>query len=195
MRIGKVYTIALAATLLITASAGWLPAAMKQSREAGGHIAVFHGEPIIQLSNANIVDALAAVELQERLGHAEWRNAVLSLELLVPSGSGRPAAWFSDIEKLITLSFLQLNNVNRLLVRIMEWDEGGKRLLAAVDVRASDGWLQDERFQLPISDPVHDEGWRQRLRLSFTSAWIERFGLPAGYSAHAKREQAADIAK
>ncbi|MCR2803019.1 hypothetical protein [Paenibacillus soyae] len=195
MRNKKTVWIAFAATFAITIGAGWIPAAIMDDENLKQDVAVFRGEPIVHLSNANIVDALANVNLRERLGHAEWKHSVLSLELLVPSEGGRPEAWFDDIGKLVGVSFHQLDNVNRLLVRIVENAEGEKRLLAAVDVRSSDAWLHGEEGGAVISDPVHDEVWRQRLRLSFTSAWVERFGVPEGYSAHSKRQFEPDIAK
>lgn len=187
MRTAKTVWIACAATFAITVGAGWLPAAIHDNGESSRDVAVFRGEPVVRLTNDNIVDALAGVNLRERLGHAEWRNSVLSLELLVPGDGGRPEAWFGDVEKLIGVSFHQLNNVSRLLVRIVQIDGDEKRLLAAIDVRSSDAWLHEEPQEPGITNPVHDEAWRQRLRLSFTTAWIERFGLPAGYSAQSKR--------
>jgi hypothetical protein len=193
VRTGKSVLIACLATFAITVGAGWLPAAIKGNGQSPKDVAVFRGAPPVHLSNANIVDVLAGLKLRERLGHAEWRNAVLSLELLVPSDGGRPEVWFGDVEKLIGISFIQLDNVSRLLVRIVEFGSGKKRLLAAVDVRENDVWLQEQRV-LDITNPVHDEVWRQRLRLSFTTAWIERFGIPAGYSAHSRQQSKADIA-
>ncbi|WP_147384494.1 hypothetical protein [Paenibacillus sp. 1011MAR3C5] len=194
LRTGIRITAACAVTLAITIGAAWLPQAMIKSRDGGGEVAVFRGTPIEHLTNTNIVDALVGVDLHERLGHVEWGNSVLTLELVVPSDSGRPEHWFDDVERLIGVSYKQLNNVKRLLIRIVESDGKKKRLLAAVDVREGDAWLFGELGELRDSDPVHDEVWRQRLRLSFTSAWMDRFGKPEGYSARSIRPGTSDIA-
>lgn len=185
MRIGYTLLTAFAITFLFTIGLTLLPEAMSVSDTKRESAAVFQGLPIQRLTNANIVDALLGVGLRERLGRVEWRSSVLSLELLVPRYSGRPETWFGDVEKLISFAFVQLNNANRLLVRIVETDGNIKRLLAAVDVRAEDQWLKTEMSKMHMSDPVHDETWRQRLRLSFTKEWIERFGTPSGYSTRA----------
>lgn len=194
MRIGAAFLTACAVTLIMTLGIAWLPEALLNNEKDKGGVPVFHGTPVVHLTNANIVDALLRVQLHERLGHVEWKSSVLQLDLLVPSDGGRPAAWFDDVEQLVRVSFLQFDNVNRLLIRIVEDEEEKKRLLAAVDVRANDAWLNDSSDSITFSDPVHDETWRKRLRLSFTTAWIDRFGLPTGYSAQSKKERTTEVA-
>ncbi|REK77257.1 hypothetical protein [Paenibacillus paeoniae] len=194
MRIDRSIVIACAVTLVITIGGAWLPHTMMKTRDSGGEVAVFRGAPIEHLTNSNIVDALVGVDLRERLGHVEWMNAVLTLELVVPSEGGRPEQWFDDVETLIGVSYKQLDNVNRLLIRIVQSDGDRRRLLAAVDVRRGDAWLSSEWGELRHSDPVHDELWRQRLRLSFTSEWWDRFGKPEGYSARSIGPRSSDIA-
>lgn len=195
MRAGSRIAAACAVTLVITIGAAWLPNALMKARDSRSEIAVFRGAPVDHLTNMNIVDALVGVELHERLGHVEWSNSVLSLELVVPSNGGRPERWFDDVERLIGLSYQQLDNVKRLLIRIVESNGKKNRLLAAVDVREGDAWLFGDMSELRHSDPVHDEIWRQRLRLSFTSAWMDRFGKPEGYSARSVQPGSLDIAK
>ncbi|WP_133305037.1 hypothetical protein [Paenibacillus pinisoli] len=195
LRAGPRIAAACAVTLAITIGAAWLPHTLMQSRDSRSEVAVFRGAPVEHLTNLNVVDALVGIELHERLGHVEWSNSVLSLELVVPSNAGRPERWFDDVERLIGLSYQQLDNVKRLLIRIVESDGKKKRLLAAVDVREGDAWLFSDMGELRNSDPVHDEIWRQRLRLSFTSVWMDRFGKPEGYSARSVRPGSSDIAK
>lgn len=173
------------ATLAITAAMTWLPGLVDKDGHGGQDMVVMRPSHTGGLSNVNLVDVLSRVELREKLGHAEWNGNVLSLELIVSPGKSRPQALFADVEKLIELSFRELNNVTRLLVRITERGEERRTLLAAVDVRRSDKWLSEELQSLSSADPVHDEAWRQKLRLSFTRAWVTRFGSVAGFSARA----------
>jgi hypothetical protein len=156
---------------------------MASKRSANDHdIAVFRATPAVKLTNSNLVDVLVAISLNERLNKAEWSNGILSVDLRVSTREGRPAVWFDDVEKLVRVSFLQLENVKRVLIRIVEEKQNGEALLAAVDVRKTDEWLIHELNGLADADPVHDELWRNRLRVSFTSAWEERFGPVSGFT-------------
>jgi len=169
---------ALAATLLFT----WLPHAGWQHSANRGDVAVFRTTPVVRLSNNNLVDVLIATQLHERLNKAEWNNGILSIDMRVSTSEGRPAIWFSDVEKLIRVSFIQLENVKRILIRIIEVQSEGDVMLAAVDVRKTDDWLISELDQLAQADPVHDDLWRKRLRVSFTSAWEKSFGPVSGFT-------------
>ncbi|MDF2835536.1 MAG: hypothetical protein K0Q63_1176 [Paenibacillus sp.] len=173
------------ATLAITAAMTWLPGLADDGARGKRDMVVMRPSQTSRLTNVNIVDVLSRLDLREKLGHAEWNGTVLSLELVVSPGKSRPLALFSDVEKLIGLSFRELDNVDRLLIRIAERDSEGRTLLAALDVRRSDAWLSDDLPSLASADPVHDEDWRQRLRLSFTRAWESRFGSVAGFSTKA----------
>jgi hypothetical protein len=170
--------IALAVTLILT----WLPH-LASKRSADGHeIAVFRTTPAVRLTNSNLVDVLIAAQLNERMNKAEWSNGILSVDMRVSASKGRPTVWFADVEKLVRVSFLQLENVKRVLIRMVEERQDGEALLAAVDVRKTDEWLIHEMDGLAQADPVHDELWRKRLRVSFTSAWEDRFGPVSGFT-------------
>ncbi len=178
--------VALAATTLLA----WLPNALIQQAAERRDVAVFRNEPITHLTNENLIDMLIDLELSEKIGRVEWRNGTLTLEMAVPPDSGRPEAWFRDIYKLIEASFVRLDNVQRLLIRIAQIEGSERRLLAAVDVRKPDGWLEKEIESLRYADPVHDETWRRRLRISFTAAWEQRFGRAAEYRADVSEHHA-----
>ncbi|WP_053376667.1 hypothetical protein [Paenibacillus sp. FJAT-27812] len=182
MNIGKPLLTACVSVLAVTLFLTWLPH-MASKRSANDHdIAVFRASPAVRLTNSNLVDVLVAISLSERLNKAEWSNGILSVDLRVSTSKGRPTVWFADVEKLVRVSFLQLENVKRVLIRIVEEKESGEALLAAVDVRKTDEWLIHELNGLAEADPVHDELWRNRLRVSFTSAWEERFGPVSGFT-------------
>lgn len=183
MRIAKPLLTACIAALAVTLLFTWLPHSVRQHSSKPGEIAVFRTTPAVRLSNSNLVDVLVGIELSERLDKAEWSSSVLSVDMRVQAGEGRPAVWFADVEKLIRVSFVQLENVKRVLIRIVEDRPDGTALLAAVDVRKSDSWLLSDMDALAHADPVHDELWRKRMRVSFTSAWDDRFGKVSGYSA------------
>ncbi|MDQ6418238.1 hypothetical protein RB620_02190 [Paenibacillus sp. LHD-117] len=180
--------VTLAITIGMTLLPGWLDDAGRGKPD----MTVMRPGLASALTNSNLVDVLSGVTLREKLEHAEWNGNVLSLELSVTPAKGRPQALFSDVEKLTELAFRQLDNVDRLLVRITERADDRRTLLAAVDVRRSDEWLQRELKSLTYADPVHDELWRHRLRLSFTRAWETRFGPVSGFSAKVLPAPAAE---
>ncbi|RCW51116.1 hypothetical protein [Paenibacillus prosopidis] len=182
MHIGKPLLTACLTVLAVTLLLTWLPHLTSQNLPNRSEVAVFRSTPAVRLTNSNLVDVLVGIQLNERLDKAEWSNAVLSVDMRVKTGAGRPSAWFADVEKLLRLSFLQLENVKRVLIRIVEDRPDGTALLAAVDVRKTDSWLIFEMDALAHADPVHDEVWRKRLRVSFTSAWEERFGPVSGFT-------------
>lgn len=188
MRIGKPLLTAGLAALLLTVLFSPLPHRIWISDNGGKDIAVFHTAPAVRLTNANLVDVIVGAQLNERVKKAVWSNAILSVDIKVDPEKGRPASWFADVEKLLRVSFLQLENVKRVLIKINE-DDGERRLLAAVDVRKTDSWLASELQLLRYADPVHDELWRNRLRVSFTSAWVEKLGRVDGYSTERRKDE------
>ncbi|OMF35165.1 hypothetical protein BK133_10645 [Paenibacillus sp. FSL H8-0548] len=183
MKIGKPLLTAGMFALAITLLMIWLPHAAWQRTAAHNNVAVFHAIPAVRLTNSNLVDVLVSVKLNERLNKVEWSSGILSVDMRVSTIKGRPTAMFEDIEKLVRVSFLQLENVKRVLIRFVEMRPDGEVLLAAVDVRKTDEWLISEIGRLSGADPVHDELWRGRLRVSFTTAWEEKFGKATGFSA------------
>lgn len=190
MRFSKPLLTACLATIALTLLFSALPHQIWKTNNGREEVAVFHPAPVVRLSNQNLVDVLISAQLSERIKKADWHNAILSIDLKVDAEEGHPAAWFADVERLLRISFLQLENVRRVLVRIVE-DRGEQpRLLAAVDVRKTDSWLDTELDLLRYADPVHDELWRNRLRVSLTAAWEERFGRVSSYSAERAKEAA-----
>lgn len=182
MRASKSLLTGCLAALVMTLLLTWLPYDLQPSKAIHSNANVFHAESADRLTAANLVDVLIQIPLNERIGKVEWSSGVLSVELRVHPKTGRPASWFMDVEKLIVIAFDQLQNVKRLLIRIVENEDEGGRLMAAVDVRSSDQWLREELQLLKYANAVHDDRWRQRLRLSFTSVWEEKLGPISGFT-------------
>ncbi len=187
MKVGKSLIIACAAVLAITISFAWLPHFLWQGTNTRHTVPVFHTKPITRLTNSNIVDVLIDLQLHEKIGKVDFSHAMVTIELRVDPLKGRPEGWFKDVEKLVRGLFHPIQNVKRILVRMIETEEEGGRLLAAVDVRSTDEWLKEEMSVLKYADAIHDTIWRERLRVSFTTAWEERFGPVASYKAESTR--------
>ncbi|MFC4777557.1 hypothetical protein ACFO9Q_12240 [Paenibacillus sp. GCM10023252] len=193
MSIARGMATALMTTMAAVLLISLLPHGEWKSPAQREEISVFRNMPYKRIGNDNLVDAMVSLQLSERLTKVEWKSAVLSVDVRVDSGASQPERWFADVEKLIRLSFLHMENVNRLLVRFVEYKPNAgagsmnshtaMRLLFAADIRKSDQWLADSLDGMKEADPIHSELWRKRLRLSFTSAWNERFGKVTPYTA------------
>ncbi|MUT65485.1 hypothetical protein [Paenibacillus sp. NEAU-GSW1] len=188
MRIAKPYLTGLLAALAVTLLLAWLPHA--NHFQPGGEVAVFHPSPATRLSNSNLVDSMVGLQLASPLAKVVWNHAILSVDIKVSDNPGQARQWPDDMRKLFQLSFVQMDNVNRVLIRFVDDSQDQAKLLFAVDVRRGDSWLAGGIEELGKADPLHNEMWRQRLRISFTSAWEERFGRADGYSAVPMSERA-----
>ena len=153
-------------------------------------VAVFRPDRLTKLSDENLVDALIAQSFSEPIKRTFIKGAALSIDFVVRPETAEPDALLEDLKKLVKLSFYRTGNVDRLLVRFVEARGDSVRtdgqedygLLLAADVRRNDGWLSAGAGTLEAADLLGDIAWRQRLRLSHTADWTERFGPPgAGY--------------
>lgn len=169
----------LALTLLLS----WLPTLAINDHDGSKEVAIYQPAPVVRLTSSNLVDVFASVSWNEELKSVKWNGSILTVSFKVDGQKGRPSAWFADVERLLRTSFLQLENVKRVLIRIVDDQTPSGNLLLAIDVRKTDEWLYDNFEGLKDSDPIHDERWRSRLRISFASAWEQRFGAPPSYSA------------
>ncbi|GIQ61746.1 hypothetical protein PACILC2_03140 [Paenibacillus cisolokensis] len=181
LKIGKGLVAACAATLAAAVLISWLPQLGRES-PSRREVAVFRPDTAKRLTGGNIVDALIGLRLSDKIGRVGWRNAVLAVDIKVPAGEGDPGVWFRDVKKLLRMSFAQMENVNRLLVRYMEEAPPGApphssgAMLFAIDARRTDDWVAGRMDELDAADPVTDDMWRKRLRLTFAKRWEERFG-------------------
>lgn len=144
-----------------------------------------------RLSNTNLVDWLLTLTLHAKVKRVDWSSPTLSLDLLIPAdetlNDEAVQTLMKDAEQIWQMSFLQLSNVERVLLRIGELPQaaetglfertpnqsrGAYRLLLAADVRRTDRWvgLGEEGWH-GIENAETDPYWRNRLRLSFTPLW------------------------
>lgn len=176
----KAYLTALGAALVVTAVIGLMPHSGISPGKGKGEVAVFHPSEMKRLTSSNLVDAIIGLQLTGRLGKVDWSQAVLTVEMRADEEK-QAERWYRDMEKLIRLSFTQMENVNRLLIRYVDTKENSHMLFAA-DIRRTDSWLMDHLNELSDADPLHDELWRKRLRIAYTSYLEERLGPIDTYS-------------
>ncbi|GGF88725.1 hypothetical protein [Paenibacillus abyssi] len=184
MRAGKQLMTASIVAVTVTLILSAVPRLEANMLNHRNEVAVFRPEPLSRIENGNLVDVLIGVPLKQPIKKVVWNHAVLSIDLAV-GAEDSSAHITSDLLQMLQLAFIQTENVSRLLIRFLEYDSprtiattgsSGKLLLAA-DVRKSDRNLEG---YLPFMNPkdMMEKEWRERLRLTYTEAWIERFGLP-----------------
>ncbi|WP_150131588.1 hypothetical protein [Paenibacillus sp. BIHB 4019] len=200
MRMARPYLLSLVFVLAVMAGLSLLPDMRKS--ETGTEVAVFR-PAATRLTNSNLVDMLIGLQLATPILRVEWENSLLTVEFKVNAAKGLPVEWTRDVEQLLRLSFVKMENVNRVLIRYavpadkaaLPSNAGKARegqagladssvksqLLLAADIRRTDSWLAS-LGELGSADPLHDEIWRERLRLSNTSEWTKWYGPVPTYS-------------
>ena len=139
---------------------------------------VFRSQSSGGLDQRNLVDRLSAMTFSKRLTRAEWTGSVLKIDLETELQNRSGTGWLEDLRQLAELSFVQAPNVSRLLVRLKAPDGS---LLAAADLRRSDGWLSADTLRdWSGIHPEQDELWRSRLRLTYLSKWRQSEGESGG---------------
>ncbi|MWC28463.1 hypothetical protein [Paenibacillus sp. MMS18-CY102] len=154
------------------------------------HISTVTPEAGKRLTNGTLVDFVVATPLDTKLKRANWTASTLSLDFVLPSSrvldDHNVSQMLHDVEAVIRLAFLELENVNRVLIRFGESpqadaeaglyanpeNESSYRLLMASDVRRTDRWIAEEQSKwVGMGSADSDSLWKSRLRLSFTPLW------------------------
>lgn len=172
--------LASAASLLL----GSLPQANPAVGRHHQPLAVFQQAQPRMLDSGNVVDVLEGLELKQQIKRVRWSRGVLSVDLKAARGA-TARNLNQDLLELLRLSFVHLDNVERLLVRVLDRQEeidaasgaeGGGRweLLLASDVRRTDLHVASY-VSAPAADDLLQPHWQARLRLVYTPLWRERY--------------------
>jgi len=185
--------ITLAVTLLLSLVPQW--SRDTASSRHGGEVAVFQIAPVNRITSDNLVDSMVSLQLKLPIRRVDWQRAVLSIDLAVTDEEDQPQQWMDDLERVLRLSLIQADNINRVLVRFVvpapasqpvdgqqtpATASRASRLVAAVDVRRTDSWLAEELPLLSRIDPFSDFVWRERLRMTFSGNKANSLGREEG---------------
>jgi hypothetical protein len=144
-----------------------------------GHLAVFRQDRSVRLDSNNLVDLLTEAKFESKIRRVRWTGSSLSVDFTVREGEAAESV-YADLKTLVAQAIGHTANVRRLLVRFEaageREHEGRRELLLAADVRRSDSWIADDWTGLADADLGQDEIWRERLRITATRLWAERFG-------------------
>ncbi|WP_054957129.1 hypothetical protein [Paenibacillus dakarensis] len=135
------------------------------------------------LSDDNLVDRLRALPLGLKIGTADWNNGALYLDLKVTENPLRVEAVKKDLAAVLSFSFEDVDNVNRLFLRFEAVDpwSGSRYLILAANVRKNewDHTLLEELKQ--TKNEPFSERLVEGLHLTLTNLWKMQFNIsPAG---------------
>jgi hypothetical protein len=154
----------------------WLPRLDSESRRQAEDAAAFQSEALRTLNEQNLVDLLVKQPLFMDIGHVEWSDSILSIDLKTKQGQADPDFIYRDLYTLSKLGLNGTKNVKQLLVRIMELPSnqaGSPQLLVAMEARRED--LKKNEQKTPQPSALNAEQYvSSHFRLTFTPRWLDR---------------------
>lgn len=169
----KHWSVLLLAGILIVVLLGQLPFMEEGLQQRRSAVAVFQPANARELTDGNLVDAMAKLPLQVELMRVGWDHSILTIDLL---GTQPDEVW-RDMEQLILFSYSEVNNVRQVLIRIFKNRGEERTLLMAADTRKSE-WTEMELAELRPSVFLIDPEFTSKIRLTTTPEgrrWITNF--------------------
>lgn len=154
----------------------WLPRLDSASHQQAVGAAAFSSETARTLNEHNLVDLLVKQPLFMDIGHVEWSDSILSIDLKSKQGQADPDFIYRDLYTLSKLGLNGTKNVKQLLVRIMELPNGlagAPQLLVAMEARREDLKKNDGQSSSPGTQNA-EQYISSHFRLTFTPKWLDR---------------------
>jgi hypothetical protein len=120
------------------------------------------------LTDDNLVDEMAALPAKMRLESVRWDHGILSIDLTASA----PADLWLDASSLIRFAFKDKNNVNQLLIRVFNGNNGDHVLLSSLETERID-WSPQELEQLRPTDLELNTEAASHIRMNVTSAGLK----------------------
>lgn len=117
------------------------------------------------LTDDNLVDALDASFVNNRLIRVRWDNSMLIVDLSVDTSH---QIW-QDTAELLRLAFADKTNVRQVLIRMFDSKQIDRRLLLAMETRKLE-WADDELAEALSEPPRIGQDYASKLRMTWTQA-------------------------
>src|SRR5690606_3916459 len=120
----------------IAMSLSWLPELDSMSRQNAQEETTSNRRSVKRINYHNLIDLLVKQPLFMDIGHVEWSDSILSIDLKTKPGQADADFIYRDLYTLSRLGFEGTKNVKQLLVRIIELpanSEMSPQLLVAMD--------------------------------------------------------------
>ncbi|GIP37476.1 hypothetical protein J31TS4_07560 [Paenibacillus sp. J31TS4] len=141
----------------------------RMNRMDENELTVFRQASSDKLSDHNLVDKLTRVKLKLPIQRAEWKNGVLSIDLVYDTEAGS-AGVYQDLYELASFGFQSQTNVTQVRVRVVDSASRRGELLATMDAR------KEDTDTLPALTNVNQlAGFLESTyRVAYTSQWKGR---------------------
>ncbi|WP_127585286.1 hypothetical protein [Paenibacillus koleovorans] len=167
-------------SLVIAFGVSGLPRLDSSSRQMAEEEMAVQSGSVKLLTDRNVVDLLVRQPLFLDIGHVEWSDSILSIDLKAKQGHVDPDFVYRDLYTLSKLGLQGTKNVKQLLVRVMELPAsataigaGKPQLLVAMEARRDDLKREDALNATPGS--INAEQYvSSHFRLTFTPKWLDR---------------------
>lgn len=170
------------ATFAIMAGLGMLASLKELEQDKGYDLPVFTSQQTVKgLSEELLVDQLEAAKHSFPLSRAHYSsNGSLSLDIKVAASIMTPSLLYEELYHWLNFSFVEMNNVDRLQLRIVVDDRKAhkKQILLGLDAR-KDQVAEAHLQELKAASSELSKTTEQALRLTYTSMWHKKFA-PAG---------------
>lgn len=169
------------ASVLATFAAVFLLVALQsmQHRTLGGE----HARPVTaaqqprELTQDNLVDALASMQLAAPIAKVEWDKSILKLDLKVTGTDIGYQKIYGSMADVAELSFGGFSNVEQVLLRVLAEDEWTRQrhLLLAADIRRNQ-WPDSAIGELRgWSSPKLSDNLKEWFHIMETALWKKQF--------------------
>lgn len=131
--------------------------------------------PSLVLTDGNLVDGLAALDLRVRIAKVDLNGQILSIDLRVAEEQFDKQQLYQSMAEVISFAIEDTSNIDQLLLRLIAEDQwlGTRYLLLAADVRRGDWPAQAlEELRHPVQEELSPSLIRW-FRITVTHLWKE----------------------
>ncbi|PZE21951.1 hypothetical protein [Paenibacillus xerothermodurans] len=145
--------------------------------ENGATSPLYRAAKAESVSDANIVDVMSGMRLNERIRRVEVTHAIVSVDVLASSSSTKEEI-MGDVHMITQTLFRRSTNINQVLIRVLNGSTGrtGPTLLLAADA-ARDKWERSGADADQLTPREMEQYLQSSLRMTYTPLWRELFDI------------------
>lgn len=157
----------------IAAALSLVPKLDRSLTTGGPDAPAFRPETAVTLTDRNLVDVLVQPKLHSDIAHVEWNDTILSIDLRSSPEQSSPDSIYDDLYELARVGFSGTKNVQQLLVRVMERQDGASQLLLAMDAKRSELGAATAGTE-EKKKGTKEQFLSSHFSLTYTHKWLDR---------------------
>ncbi|NMM54129.1 hypothetical protein [Paenibacillus aquistagni] len=174
----RLFLLSILMTLTLTAGLGALASLDGRERDKGGDLPVFTPDRSVkQLQEELLVDQLQSANHSLPISRVHFtQEGSLILDVKVAASIMNPALLYEEMAHWLNFSFHEMNNVNRLELRMVIDDRKAhkKQILLGLDALKEQATME-RILEMKQADARLSEATEQALRMTYTSIWHKIF--------------------